>query len=279
MQTLFKEITPKRYANGNEMKENSSNVLDQYFTKPSVALKCFQKACEVIKKYENLDDFIFLEPSAGDGVFYDLFPKNRRIGIDIEPKRDGFIQCDFLNYKLPTHQKVICLGNPPFGHRGVMALEFINHARNCDFVCFILPMFFESQGKGSIKYRVKGLNLLYSERLEKNAFIDFKNKEMDLEQTFLKIIEKKHEELNLGQDYNAIFSKIRDFEANAIGQIGEEFLKSALNAIDGVINDGIIHDEYDIMTKSGVSFEVKTVQKGRTNNTFLVQWYKPTIQL
>ncbi|QQW73777.1 restriction endonuclease [Helicobacter pylori] len=60
---------------------------------------------------------------------------------------------------------------------------------------------------------------------------------MDLEQTFLKIIEKKHKELNLGQDYNAIFSKIRDFEANAIGQIGEEFLKSALNAIDGVIND------------------------------------------
>ncbi len=55
MQTLFKEVTPKRYVNGNEMKENSSNVLDQYFTKPSVALKCFQKACEVIKKYENLD--------------------------------------------------------------------------------------------------------------------------------------------------------------------------------------------------------------------------------
>ncbi|GAA7357320.1 hypothetical protein MLS218_09440 [Helicobacter pylori] len=46
---------------------------------------------------------------------------------------------------------------------------------------------------------------------------------MDLEQTFLKIIEKKHEELNLRQDYNAIFSKIRDFEANAIGQIGEGF--------------------------------------------------------
>ncbi|GAA7146567.1 hypothetical protein HpCHN62_10390 [Helicobacter pylori] len=52
-----------------------------------------------------------------------------------------------------------------------------------------------------------------------------------------------------------------------------------LNAIDGVINDGIIHDEYDIMTKSGVSFEVKTARKGRANNTFLVQWYKPTIQL
>ncbi len=114
MQTLFKEVTPKRYANGNEMKENSSNVLDQYFTKPSVALKCFQKACEVIKKYENLDGFIFLEPSAGDGVFYDLFPKNRRIGIDIEPKRDGFIQCDFLNYKIACASKSDLLGQPSF---------------------------------------------------------------------------------------------------------------------------------------------------------------------
>ncbi|GAA8139530.1 hypothetical protein HpDR134_13060 [Helicobacter pylori] len=85
--------------------------------------------------------------------------------------------------------------------------------------------------------------------------------------------------MNLGQDYNAIFSKIRDFEANAIGQIGEEFLKSALNAIDEVINDGIIHDEYDIMTKSGVSFEVKTAQKRQNQQHFSVQWYKPTIQL
>lgn len=91
---------------------------------------------------------------------------------------------------------------------------------------------------------------------------------MDLEQTFLKIIEKKHKELNLGQDYNAIFSKIRDFEANAIGQIGEEFLKSVLNAIDGVINDGIIHDEYDIMTKSGVSLKSKPRKKAEPTTLF-----------
>ncbi|WP_104760800.1 SAM-dependent methyltransferase [Helicobacter cetorum] len=192
MQNLFKELTTKRYVNGNTMKANSNNVLDKYFTKPSVALKCFQKACEIIKKYENLEDFIFLEPSAGNGVFYDLFPKDRRIGIDIEPKRDEFIQCDFLNYALPKDKKIICLGNPPFGHRGVMALEFINHAKNCDFVCFILPMFFESQGKGSIKYRVKGLNLLHSERLEKNAFIDFKNKEVDVHCVF-QIWSKKYQ--------------------------------------------------------------------------------------
>lgn len=44
MQTLFKEITPKRYVNGNEMKENSSNVLDQYFTKPSRGFKMLSKS-------------------------------------------------------------------------------------------------------------------------------------------------------------------------------------------------------------------------------------------
>lgn len=91
---------------------------------------------------------------------------------------------------------------------------------------------------------------------------------MDLEQTFLKIIEKKHKELNLGQDYNAIFSKIRDFEANAIGQIGEEFLKSALNAIDEVINDGIIHDEYDIMTKAVYPLKSKQRKKAELTTLF-----------
>ncbi|GAA9168110.1 hypothetical protein HpHA187_13470 [Helicobacter pylori] len=91
---------------------------------------------------------------------------------------------------------------------------------------------------------------------------------MDLEQTFLKMIEKKHEELNLGQDYNAIFSKIRDFEANAIGQIGEEFLKSVLNAIDGVINDGIIHDEYDIMQKAVYPLKLKQHEKAELITLF-----------
>ncbi|MBH0286360.1 type II restriction endonuclease [Helicobacter pylori] len=91
---------------------------------------------------------------------------------------------------------------------------------------------------------------------------------MDLEQAFLKIIEKKHKELNLGQDYNAIFSKIRDFEANAIGQIGEEFLKSVLNAIDEVINDGIIHDEYDIMTKAVYPLKLKQRKKAEPTTLF-----------
>jgi hypothetical protein len=48
----------------------------------------------------------------------------------------------------------------------------------------------------------------------------------DLENRLQGIIERKYEELNLGRNYNAKFSKIRIFEANTIGQIGEEFAKA-----------------------------------------------------
>lgn len=98
---------------------------------------------------------------------------------------------------------------------------------------------------------------------------------MDLDKKFKDIIEKKHKELNLGKDYNQKFSKIRDFEANAIGQIGEEFIRSIVSAITEIIDDGIIHNEYDILTKSGIYFEVKTARKGRKNNTFQFNGINP----
>ncbi len=98
---------------------------------------------------------------------------------------------------------------------------------------------------------------------------------MKLEEKFLEIIERKHKELNLGQDYSAIFSKIRDFEGNAIGQIGEEFLKYVIGNITDIEQDEVIHNEYDILTKTGIYFEVKTARKGRTNKTFQFNGINP----
>ncbi len=98
---------------------------------------------------------------------------------------------------------------------------------------------------------------------------------MNLEEKFIEIIEKKHRELNLGKDYNNKFSKIRDFEGNAIGQIGEEYIKSIVSEITEIVDDGVIHTEYDIKTKSGKYLEVKTARKGRTNNTFQFNGINP----
>lgn len=98
---------------------------------------------------------------------------------------------------------------------------------------------------------------------------------MDLEQQFLEIVERKHNELNLGKDYSHKFSKIRDFEGNAVGQIGEEYLKKVVSGITEIIDDGHIHNEYDIITKSGKFIEVKTARKGRTSNTFQFNGINP----
>jgi len=91
----------------------------------------------------------------------------------------------------------------------------------------------------------------------------------------LEIIKKKHRDLNLGRNYKGKFSKIKDFEGNAIGQIGEEFTKKMLSNVTDIQNDGVIHDEYDIETTSGIRFEIKTARKGRKNDTFQFNGINP----
>ena len=180
-----------KYVNGNLMKTNDNNVLDQYYTKREVSSALFEKTCQIIKSYEkNISNYTWLEPSVGDGCFFDNLPAEKRIGIDIEPKRDDIIKHDYLTYQLPN-KKLIVIGNPPFGHRGVLALEFINHSKDAEYVAFILPMFFKSVGKGSIRYRVKGFNLIYEEDLENNSFYLPNGKDADVKCCF-QIWSKNH---------------------------------------------------------------------------------------
>lgn len=182
-----------KYTNGNLMKDNVKNKFDEYFTKPEIAQKLFDKFCKIVGKKEDLNKFIFIEPSVGNGAFFKLLPQNK-IGIDIKQTEFDTIQSDFLAYNLPKspNQPFIVIGNPPFGHRGVMALEFIKHAANADFVAFILPMFFQSLGKGSIRYRVPAnLHLLYEEVLPKNSFYTPSGKDADVHCCF-QIYSKNH---------------------------------------------------------------------------------------
>jgi len=46
------------------------------------------------------------------------------------------------------------IGNPPFGYRACLALAFVNHAaRFADYIVMILPMGFQSNGKGNPKFK------------------------------------------------------------------------------------------------------------------------------
>jgi hypothetical protein len=144
---------------------------DQFFTNKDTAKYCYDICHKILSSYNiNLNEYAYIEPSSGDGSFYNLMPADRRIGIDIEPKCDGVIKADFLKWH-PTTKKNIIIGNPPFGLRGHLALKFINHAEKfADFVCFIVPQLFDSNGKGSCKSRVKGYNLIYSEKIDTNFY-------------------------------------------------------------------------------------------------------------
>ena len=142
----------------------SSAAKDQFFTPPTIAEQCwntFQEETAI-----DLSQYTFIEPSAGDGSFLKVLPAGS-IGLDIEPRATGIVRADYLSWTpADLSKKYIVFGNPPFGLRGHMALNFIHHSLPfADYVCFILPQLFESDGKGSPRKRVKGYNLIYSELL------------------------------------------------------------------------------------------------------------------
>ena len=170
---LSKDINYSKY---------SSSLKDQFFTPKSLAEKCYNTFQNEVKI--NIDDYLFIEPSAGDGSFLKLLPKGS-IGLDIEPRSSEIIKQDYLMWKPEDKsKKYIVFGNPPFGLRGHIALNFINHSYSfADYVCFILPQLFESDGKGSPRKRIKGYNLIYSEGLSA-MFYSPENQEIKINGVF-----------------------------------------------------------------------------------------------
>lgn len=148
--------------------------LDQFFTKPEIASQCYNSLIHFMREDGALaTDYVFVEPAAGTGAFFNLLPENHRIGIDILPLHPEIECYDFLSWspKKNGHPYAI-IGNPPFGYRAWLALAFMNHAATfADYVGMILPMAFQSDGKGSPKHRVKGLRLVHQDFLPPDSFV------------------------------------------------------------------------------------------------------------
>ncbi|TSA79827.1 restriction endonuclease [Helicobacter mehlei] len=99
---------------------------------------------------------------------------------------------------------------------------------------------------------------------------------LDFNQVLLNLVEKKYEEIE-SKRRSGIFEKILRFEGNAIGQIGESFMKEVFELLGLPLdpcNKEIIHDEYDLLSK-GKKVEIKTARKGLNNNNFQFNGINP----
>lgn len=111
--------------------------LDKFYTNSNVAKNCYNF---LIKNFPQIENRMFLEPSAGAGAFLPYL-KNY-IALDILPEGENIIQQDFFDYE-SDNKHLITIGNPPFGKRSKLAIDFFNKASLfSDIIAFIIPVSF-----------------------------------------------------------------------------------------------------------------------------------------
>ena len=178
---------------------------EQFYTDPKVAKKCIDI---VLNLYPNLQNYLWIEPSAGNGSFYNLIEHNK-IGIDIDPKCEGIVKADFLKWKFPSSHRIpdpghriILIGNPPFGKQSSLAKMFIK--RGCeyaDIIAFILPKSFTKPSMNNAFD--KKFHCMHTSDIEKDAFLIKGNERYDVPCVF-QIWEKKNTERKLEEKITEI---------------------------------------------------------------------------
>lgn len=111
---------------------------EKYYTKSEVVSTCLNTL--------NLGPFsVVIEPSAGSGAFSNRIPNC--LAYDIEPESVDIIRQDFFTLDTSRFtEKVIVVGNPPFGRNSCLAKKFIK--KSCEFadtIAFILPASFKKE--------------------------------------------------------------------------------------------------------------------------------------
>ncbi|AFI05942.1 type II methylase [Helicobacter cetorum] len=189
--------------------------LDAFYTNPKIARFCLERLRNLITQNLGLDliNFHFLEPSAGNGSFVYALKElgiTNLLALDIAPNAQSIQKKDYLKEFIKFNQKRIVVGNPPFGHRGKLALDFLNKSLNeAPIVAFILPNLFKRYSiQKHIDERAK---LVLSVNLEKNAFI-FNERPYDVKCVF-QVYMHKNTALNLKDEriYNPPKIRHNDF--------------------------------------------------------------------
>jgi hypothetical protein len=163
-----------------EVNRENAKELDQFYTNPKVAKRFVEKINELYD-FNTFDKVI--EPSMGEGFIYQFLPEDKRIGLDLQKNHPDCLEGDFLKWTpeksgiidnplLFERQKIIFVGNPPFGRNSTLAIDFFKHASNfADVICFIIP---RTWMKYSIHRRLPSDYGLYFQAILPDASFIFK---------------------------------------------------------------------------------------------------------
>ena len=138
---------------------------DKFYTKYEVAKDCVN----FLNKYVDITNECFVEPSAGNGVFLDFFDKI--VAFDLVPENERIKQQDFLTLDIEPFHGCMTIGNPPFGKKSKLAIDFFNKcAQYSKLIAFIVPVSFM---KWSVQKELsKDFKLIDYFYLEPNSFLD-----------------------------------------------------------------------------------------------------------
>jgi hypothetical protein len=149
---------------GTRIEKNAKDVrdegLDKFYTVPSYAKKCIDKVWEL---YDQPSFDLIVEPSAGNGSFFNQLVCDKKIGLDISPDGKNITKMDFFDYTPHSReQNVLVIGNPPFGKISSVAIKFFNHSAEwANVIAFIIPRTFR---KPSVQNKLNSLfHLIYDE--------------------------------------------------------------------------------------------------------------------
>ena len=204
---------------------------DKYYTKVDIVT-------ELIKHIDFSKFSIAIEPSAGCGNFSNNIPI-KCISFDIKPEDDEkeIIEADFLeiniNEYLDNDDKVIVIGNPPFGRQASLAVKFFNKSaliKNTICIAMILPKSFK---KSSIKNRLN-LDFTLSQELElKKYSFTYGGKDYDVPCIFqiwmrTSIKRKKDPKFKLCDKFQFVIEKDCNVDTIAFRRVGVYAGKASL---------------------------------------------------
>ena len=113
--------------------------LDKYYTNKDLAKYCTEK----MASFTGVVGVTCIEPSAGNGSFIQPIQDtySEHLFMDIEPEHNLVHKQDYLEYECDIDNKVVVLGNPPFGRTNSLVVKFFKRSiKFADYIGFILPI-------------------------------------------------------------------------------------------------------------------------------------------